>query len=202
MFDLRKLFVREARRERGQALDPDSDYHPSDRKGEGLEIEYQSVIATQFRRWGLSTRSVTIEVRRIGHAPDGFDVLVGMVRLGHWDRISALRLLVGLPLLEAKVRKAVRATWLADYSHFGGLWLHSSEQVVSDPAASKELRQLLMQLTPPTVPPPSSGEGPASQADVFSSLSPSSQPPLSRTGAASSAAPASVAPAVQSGDSV
>ena len=196
MFDLRKLFVREARRERGQALDPDSDYHPSDRKGEGLEIEYQSVIATQFRRWGLSSRSISIEVRRIGHAPDGFDVLVGMVRLGTWDRISALRVLIGLPLLEAKVRKAVRATWLADYSHFGGLWLHASEQVIGDPAASGELRQLLMQLTPPASTCPTPGGGPASQSDVFSSMAPSSQTSVSGTGAT-----VSIMPGVDTGDS-
>ena len=91
MFDLKKLFVREARARRGEALDPDSDYHPSDRKGEGLEVEYQSLIATHFRRWGISNSCVTIEVRRIGVAPDGFDVLVGMVRLAQWERLFGER---------------------------------------------------------------------------------------------------------------
>jgi hypothetical protein len=155
MFDLRKRFVREARAQRGDRLDPDSDYHPSDRQGEGLEIEYQSLIATQFRRWGISNTCVTVEVRRFGQAPDGFDVLVGMVRLASWERTSALRLLLGLPLLEAKVRKAVRGTWLADFSHFGGLWLHASERLHAS-GASAELRELLLQLAsdPGEDPPP------------------------------------------------
>ena len=97
---------------------------------------------------------MTIEVRKIGQAPDGYDVFVGMVRLVRWERHSALRVLLGLPLLEAKIRKTVRATWLADYSHFTGLWLHTSEQL----QVPDELRELLGALAPAQ---PS--EAPASQ---------------------------------------
>lgn len=196
MFDLRKLFVREARAQRGQAPDPDSDYHPSDRQGEGLELEYQSLIATQFRRWGISTSCVSIEVRRIGHAPDGFDVLVGMVRLAKWERLSALRVLVGLPLLESKVRRAVRATWLADYSHFGGLWLHASEQIHAQ-GATAELRDLLMQLTPPSPPAPGGDAAQGGNSYLHSSVPPSTQAPATLSGASqmgsSSAVPLSQA---------
>lgn len=185
MFDLRKLFAREARARKGEALEADSDYHPSDRKGVGLEVEYQTLIATQFRRWGIATGAVTIEVRKIGHAPDGFDVLVGMVRLAQWDRTSALRVLVGLPLLEHKVRKAVRGTWLADFSHFGGLWLHASEQLHGDAAGMGELRDLLMQLVPPSPPSPGNGGTQGSGAYASSSMPPSSHAPLTQPGAAS-----------------
>ena len=108
--------------------------------GEGLETDYQGIIASHFRRWGVSNQCVTIEVRKIGQAPDGYDVFVGMVRLVRWERHSALRVLLGLPLLEAKIRKTVRATWLADYSHFTGLWLHTSEQL----QVPDELRELLV----------------------------------------------------------
>lgn len=183
MFDLRKLFIREVRARR-EPMDPDSDYHPSDRRGEGLEVEYQSLIATQFRRWGISTGCVTIEVRQIGRAPDGFDVFVGMVRLAQWDRPSALRVLLGLPLLEAKVRKTVRATWLADFSHFGGLWLHASEQLHAT-AAMGELRELMLQLVPPS---PSSG---AEDEGASSGYSSSSLPPLTPVVTASTLSPAS-----------
>lgn len=185
MFDLRKLFVREARQSVREPQDPDSDYHPSDRRGEGLEVEYQSLIATQFRRWGISNNCVTIEVRQIGRAPDGFDVFVGMVRLAQWDRTSGLRVLLGLPLLEAKVRRMVRATWLADFSHFGGLWLHASEQLHAT-AAFGELRELMLQLVPPS--PAGPGQEEAGHSGYSSSsLSPgataqpaaSSQPPVS-----------------------
>ncbi|MBI2771595.1 MAG: hypothetical protein HYX47_18365 [Burkholderiales bacterium] len=142
MFDFRRIFARTARGSEGD--DPASDYHPSDKGGEGLEIEYQKLIAEQFRRWDISTSAVTIEVKRIGKAQGGYDVLVGMVRLHKWERTSALRLLLGLPLLEAKIRKTVRATWLADFSHFGGLWLHASEQL----EVPRELRELIGSLAP------------------------------------------------------
>lgn len=158
MFDLRKIFVREARaRSKHEEIDPDSDYHPSDRKGEGLEVEYQTLIATQFRRWGIALGCVTVEVRMIGRAPDGFEVFVGMVRLAKWDRDSVLRMLLGLPSLESRVRKAVRGTWMADFSHFGGLWLHASEQLHAGPGVG-ELRDLLIELVPPTPPGPEAGE--------------------------------------------
>lgn len=162
MFDLRKLFIREARGRK--SAEPDSDYHPSDRRGEGLEVEYQSLIATQFRRWGIATSCVTIEVRQIGRAPDGYDVFVGMVRLAQWERESALRVLLGLPLLEAKVRKTVRGTWLADFSHFGGLWLHASEQLHATPAMG-ELRDLMVKIVPPSQP---AGSGAASDYGMSS----------------------------------
>ena len=142
MFDLRKLFAKEAasreRAEYGGAA-------------EGLEIEYQRLVTTQFRRLGIHEDCVTIDVRRIGHGPHGFDVLVGMVRLHRWERTSGLRLLIGLPLIESRVRKLVRSTWLADYSHFGGLWLHAAEHLHEEPGV-EELRELLMTLTPPQAP--------------------------------------------------
>lgn len=143
MLDLKKLFSRHAA-SASRDQDPDSDYHPSQKPGDGLEVEYQRLIAHQFRRWGISSACTTVEVKRLGHAPDGFDVLIGMVRMTRWERISGLRMLLGLPLLEGKIRKAVRATWLADYSHFAGLWVHASEQM--HPCV--DLHELLTRLVP------------------------------------------------------
>ncbi len=154
--DIRRIFARSGDPATGGHLDDgaDTDYLPGHGGGEGLETDYQGIIASHFRRWGVSNQCVTIEVRKIGQAPDGYDVFVGMVRLVRWERHSALRVLLGLPLLEAKIRKTVRATWLADYSHFTGLWLHTSEQL----QVPDELRELLGALAPAQ---PS--EAPASQ---------------------------------------
>jgi hypothetical protein len=181
MIDLKKFFVRSAAHPHADHdIDPDSDYHPSDKGGDGLEVEYQSLIATQFRRWGIPPACITIEVRRLGQAPDGFDVFVGMVRLVRWDRDAVLRVLLGLPLLETKVRKTVRATWLADFSHFAGLWLHASEHM----QAGGELRDLITQLTP--FPSSSAAAGGADATGAPSSLPaslmpPASEPPVSET---------------------
>lgn len=139
MFDLKKIFRRGA-----SAGDPDSDYHPSDKSTGGLQVEYQGLIANQLRRLGISPDCTTVEVRKLGQAPDGYDVFAGMVRLSSWERDSALRLLLGLPILEARMRKTVSATWLADYSHFAGLWLHASERL-NQPG---ELQDILGKLVP------------------------------------------------------
>ncbi|WP_299763825.1 hypothetical protein [Ramlibacter sp.] len=152
--------------------------------GRGLEAEYEGLIASQCHSWGIADDVVTIEVRQIGRAPDGRDVYLGMVRLAQWERDSALRLLLGLPLLEAKIRKMVRALWLGEVSHFGGLWLHASEQLNATPAM-RELRELLMQLTPPTMPRPGDDGGadePVSGIPI-SSLQPLSHAPSTTAGA-------------------
>ena len=151
MIDLRKLFVRDTpgQQQAGGAPDaPDTQtVFQSEADGEGLRAEYHNLIGQQLRRWGIAPDCVTVEVRQIGRAADGLEVFVGMLRLARWQRIGALRVLLGLPLLEAKVRKTVRTTWMADFSHFGGLWLHASEQLSATPALG-ELRELMLQLTP------------------------------------------------------
>ncbi|HEY8358025.1 MAG TPA: hypothetical protein VIL30_11235 [Ramlibacter sp.] len=150
MFDLRKLFVRDGARRSDHGRDTEVD--ASLPAGKGLETEYESLIASQFRRGGIADGVFTVEVRRIGPAPDGLDVYLGMVRLAQWERDSSLRLLLGLPLLETKIRKLVRTLWIGEVSHFGGLWLHASEQLHATPAM-RELRELLIQLTPPPASP-------------------------------------------------
>lgn len=164
MLDLKKLFARDAAG-KGTPPDLDSDYDATQGDGVGLEVEYQSLIARLFRRAGISPDCTTIEVRKSATAPDGRDVLVAMVRLAAWDRESALRLLLGLPLLEAKVRKTVRASWLADFSHFGGLWLHPSESIQHSPGPA-QLRDLLLALVPPTSVTSDSGPQPLASEDA------------------------------------
>lgn len=165
MFDLRKLFVREGRRPENDGQETGA--HASMPAGQGLEAEYEELIAIQCRRWGISDTAVTVEVRQIGQAPDGLDVYLGMLRLAQWERNSALRLLLGLPLLETKVRKTVRTLWLGEVSHFGGLWLHASEQLHAT-SAMRELRELMIQLTPTA--PPRPGEESPGLDESFSSL--------------------------------
>ena len=147
MFNLKHIFHR---RSQGHAIDdstPDSDYQASGERGHGLEVEFQRLIEAQFHRWGVALSCISIEVRKIGTAADGYDVFVAMVRLMKWHRFSGLRVLLGLPLLEAKIRSAVRGTWLADHAHFVGLWLHSSEHL-HDSEGLSELRDMLKEFAP------------------------------------------------------
>jgi hypothetical protein len=134
---------------------PESEQPPSDFRGKGLEFEYHEVVTRQFERWGIRPECAHIEIRKLGRAEDGFDIFVAMVRIREWDRTSGLRLLLGLPILERRVRRSVRQTWLADLSHFTGLWVHASEGLTLG-GDRAELRELLASLTLPV---PDSGVG-------------------------------------------
>lgn len=147
MFELRKLLGRDVGRS-----DRDTLVDASLPRGEGLEAEYETLIVGQCRRFGIAESHITIEVRRVGRGQDGRHIYLGMLRLARWERNTALRLMLGLPILENKIRRGVGNLWLAEVSHFGGLWLHASEQVQQLPEATKELRQLMMQLTPVSLP--------------------------------------------------
>jgi hypothetical protein len=150
MVDFRKLLAREPRAAQSADAD-DTELDSGAPRGARLEAEYEALIAGQCLRWGITDSSFTIEVRQLGRASNGLEIYVGMLRLARWERDSAIRLLLGLPLLEAKIRRTVRGLWLCEVSHFGGLWLHASEQLQATDAMV-ELRQLVLQLTPATGP--------------------------------------------------
>jgi hypothetical protein len=160
MFDLRKLFVRDPSRRSSNANE--TEVQLSQAPGKGLEAEYESLILNQLQRWGITEPGITLEVRQLGKAPDGLEVYAGMVRLARWERDPALRMLLGLPLLETKIRRLVRSVWIGEVSHFGGLWLHASEQLHST-GAMGELRDLLRQVAPASTP--------AQPEDTFNGMS-------------------------------
>lgn len=115
--------------------------------GEGLECEYLRLVEHQLGRWGITARCRTIEIRVVGH-DRGRDVFVAFIHLVEWDHNAAIRLLMGLPLLDAKIRKAVRGLWLADVSYFDGLMLHVAPHV-HESEGMADLRQLLVSTTGP-----------------------------------------------------
>ena len=79
-----------------------------------------------------------------------------------------------LPLLESKIRKMVRSLWLGEVSHFGGLWLHASEQLQATEAMT-ELRQLILQLTQDPAGPGSEPAGEEPFSSVLGNLAPSGE---------------------------
>lgn len=177
MFDLRGLFQRKHARG-ARHLDSESECRSS-QLGEGLASEYQGLIDSQFVRWGLSPQCVRVTVRSVGKRADGLDVFAGLVTLTAWERDTALRLLLGLPLLDTRIRRRVQATWLTEYSHFDGLWLHPAQNLAVGP----ELKELLISLTPARASEP--GTLPDSGlASLYSDLPAMSQPPATRRVAA------------------
>jgi len=153
MIDLKKLFQTDTQ------SGPDTELETRDALQRGLDEEYSELIAEQLLRGGIEASCVSIELKKVGHARDGLPVYLGMLRLVRWERRSALRLLLGLPILEAKLRRLTVGSWLQDVSHFGGLWLHASGQLQGS-TAMHELRSLVMDIERNDSNPPSEREDP------------------------------------------
>jgi hypothetical protein len=114
--------------------------------GREVKPEYKRLICEQLRRWGIPDACVSVEVISLGPSVSGRESFVGLLRLTTWHRKGALRLLLGLPILERKVRELVSTVWVAEVSDFGGLWLHAAGELQGN-AATSELRSLLVSLT-------------------------------------------------------
>jgi hypothetical protein len=143
MFDIRKLLSRCS--VAGHDTGPDTDLDPSSMSTDTMRREYEQLIRHQLGRWGITPACAQVEVRQLSGSTEGLRVFVGLVRLARWQRTSAPLVLLGLPLLEGKVRKAVRGTWLEHSSRFAGLWLHASEDLGSQDAG-RELRRMLVRV--------------------------------------------------------
>ena len=135
--DLRKLF-------KGPVRDKDTQLEYSSSKLDvSIRSEYMEQILAQLRRYQIPGEIVTVEIRETGQF-EGHPVFQGVLRLVSWQRKPVVRLLLGFPLIESSVRKAISTTWLEDVSHFDGLWLHTSNQFGAE--GMTHLRTLILTL--------------------------------------------------------
>jgi len=140
MLDLLKLFHKVEDQD-----DVVTELQPSQQSVESLAGEYAALVREQLEQGGVQPACVEIDVRVAGAGRQGRPVFVAMLRLAHWERQSAARLLLGLPILEQRIKRLVRGSWLHEVSHFGGIWLHASGQLQDGPAM-KDLRAMLQSL--------------------------------------------------------
>jgi hypothetical protein len=138
MLDLRKFLQREPEE------NPETQAEPAGSSPADMAHEYRTIIHDQLVRGGVLPQCVEVEVRSAGKLQDGRCAFIGMLRLVSWERTSAIRLLLGLPILESRLRRAVRGSWLREVSHFGGVWVHASGQM-QDPDAMEDLRTLILE---------------------------------------------------------
>lgn len=122
-----------------------TDYQDLGSASGSLEAEYQRLVAHHLARWGVPAEHVVIEVRPVGsrHGRTVFDVVIC---LAHWNRITALRVLVGLPLFEKKIRRSLEGLWLQDVSVLRAVLVCASERL-QEPEPCAVLRQTLVNLT-------------------------------------------------------
>jgi len=140
----RNLFARWVPRGH-RAAEHQTDYQGLDEAPATLDAEYQRLITHQLARWGVTERLVHVEVRQSGGRKTK-PAFSAVLTIHGWERDPVLRVLIGLPLLEKKVRRAVAERWIADVSTFDGLLVTISPRLRDTPACT-ELRQLLVTIT-------------------------------------------------------
>jgi hypothetical protein len=139
MLDFRKFLQREPEE------NPVTEVNTSGHSLTEVVEEYRSLLLDQLIRGGVTPDCVEIEVKQGGKLRDGRILYIGMLRLVKWDRAPSVRLLLGLPILESRLRRVVRGSWLHEVSAFGGVWLHASGQL-QDTHAMEDLRSLVIDI--------------------------------------------------------
>jgi hypothetical protein len=122
-----------------------TDYQDLGHSSGSLEAEYQRLVAHHLARWGVPERHVSVDIQQAG-VEHGKAVFNAVICLLQWDRNSVLRVLVGLPLLERKIRQSMAGLWLMDVSILRSVLVRASE-AIQQPAPCAELRQTLVNLT-------------------------------------------------------
>ena len=123
-----------------------TDYQALGHASGGLEAEYQRLVEHHLRRWGVDASCASVDIQQIERRRGRKDVFVATICIETWERNAVLRVLLGLPLLDKKIRQAVSALWLADVSEFQGVLLKVSP-ALHEAEAGAELRQLVVSLT-------------------------------------------------------
>jgi hypothetical protein len=138
----RRLVTREGP---GAAAEP-TDHQSLEGTPASVQAEYQKLIVYHLQRWGVSAKCATVAVWQVGQDKQGREAFVAVVKLSRWERDVAVRLLLGFPLFEKKIRKMLLGSWIAEVSHFEGLLLQTADELLGD-VATAELRQLAVTLT-------------------------------------------------------
>ena len=110
-----------------------------------IRSEYMEQVLGQLKRFGIPPDMVMVEIGEAGLSDDGHPKFHAMLRIVAWQRKPGVRLLLGLPLLEHSIRKALEATWLHEVSQFGGVWLQPSG-LLDGGVAGSEIRGMIQAL--------------------------------------------------------
>ena len=95
--------------------------------GKRLHSDYRELAEKHLRLIGVPDDCVDVDVGTTSHA--GRSVYNVKIRVVRWDRHTGMRLLVSVPALESRLRKAVAQSGLGQVSDFGGVWVHASSRL-------------------------------------------------------------------------
>ena len=98
-----------------------------------IENYYLRIISDCLRRLLVPPESIELGVKRAGTGPGGLTAYAGYVRVLKWDAVLTPVLLQNLPVLDARIRKAVGASVILKHTHFSGLWFKATSSTEGAP---------------------------------------------------------------------
>lgn len=93
-----------------------------------LRREYRERVLDYCVRHGVDPKAMRVRALSLGYR-QGKEVYVVLVTVTDPGFETALQLAHLAPNIEKRVAEMVGATWLGDYTHFSGVWLHWSDQI-------------------------------------------------------------------------
>ncbi|HSV33906.1 MAG TPA: hypothetical protein VLI46_00045 [Ramlibacter sp.] len=100
-----------------------------------IETYYLRIIIDCLRRMLVPVESIEVGVKRSGTGPTGLTAFAGYVRILKWDPVVTPVLLQNMPVIDARIRKVVRASVILEHTHFTGLWFQATSSTEGSPKA-------------------------------------------------------------------
>jgi hypothetical protein len=98
-----------------------------------IEHYYLQVILDCLRRMLVCVDTIAVEVERTGAGQSGLSRFAGYVRILKWDPVFTPVLLQNIPVIDARVRKMVHASFILEHTEFAGLWFQATSSADGAP---------------------------------------------------------------------
>ena len=98
-----------------------------------IENYYLRVIVDSLKRMLMHDGDMEVGVKRSGTNAIGLSSFAGYVRILKWDPVVTPVLLQNIPVVDARIRKIVRASVILEHTHFDGLWFQASSAAEGSP---------------------------------------------------------------------
>jgi hypothetical protein len=126
---LKRIFFGSARAH----LSPGNSSVSSELTSRDIENYYLRVIVDSLKRMLMHEADMEVGVRRSGTNANGLSSFAGYVRILKWDPVVTPVLLQNIPVVDARIRKIVRASVILEHTNFDGLWFQASSAAQGSP---------------------------------------------------------------------
>lgn len=108
---------------------------PSTLTTHDIESYYLRVIGNCLRRMLVRDEDVELRIGRAGIAESGLTSFSAYVRILRWDPVVMPVLLQNIPVIDARIREIVNASFLLEHTEFAGVWFQATSSTENSPTS-------------------------------------------------------------------